>query len=206
MKIVLIGASGFVGSFILSEALNRGHQVTAIVRNPGKLDQHSNLTSIQADVFDQDLLVELIAHHDAVISAFSASQLQVQGFQSIIKATKRAKVQRLLVVGGAGSLKTSSGIDLVDTPEFPKEWKQLALATREVLKILKSESRLDWIFLSPSAQLFPGERTLKFRLGKDQLLIDEKGESSISTEDYAVAMLDELESPKHIRQRFTVGY
>ena len=214
MKIALIGASGFVGSFILSEALNRGHQVTALVRHPEKLPKHRNLTSIECDIFDQNLLAEQIAHHDAVISAYSpsslsptdASKLHVQGIQSIIKAIEKSKVPRLLVVGGAGSLKTASGIDLVDTPEFPKEWKIIARATREVLKVLQSKRTLAWTFLSPSAQLYPGERTLKFKLGKDQLIVDENGESKISTQDYAAAMLDELENPRHHQQRFTIGY
>lgn len=214
MKIALIGASGFIGSFILSEALNRGHQVTAIVRHPEKLPQHKNLTSIECDIFDQDLLAEQIASHDAVLSAYSpsapssmdVSKLHVQGIQSIIKAIKKSKVPRLLVVGGAGSLKTTSGIDLVDTPEFPKEWKLIALATREVLKVLKTKRNLAWTFLSPSAQLYPGERTLKFKLGKDQLIVDENGESKISTQDYAAALLNEFENPSHHQQRFTVGY
>ncbi|RDI39942.1 NAD(P)-dependent oxidoreductase [Aquicella lusitana] len=216
MKIALIGATGFVGSYILAEALNRGHWVTALVRYPEKLPQYSNLIGKKMDVFDQAKLAQSIAGHDAVISAFNsfgeglpdskAMRLQVEGIKLIIHAVKTAKLKRLLVVGGAGSLDVRPKLQLVDTAEFPEEYKSMALAMREVLHILEAESSLDWTFLSPSALLQPGERTGKFRLGKNQLLSNEKGESKISTQDYAVAMLDELENPEHIRQRFTVGY
>ena len=117
-----------------------------------------------------------------------------------------AGIKRLLFVGGAGSLEVQPGVQSVDLPEFPKDWKQGALATREALNLLRQESGLEWSFLSPSADLSPGERTGKFRFGKDQLLVDANGQSRISTQDYAAAMIDEVEKPKHVRQRFTVGY
>jgi putative NADH-flavin reductase len=213
MKIALIGATGFIGSAVLQEALNRGHQVTAIVRHPEKLPQHPNLVAQKGDVTHEAETAKLAAGHEAVISAYSPGrdvpdiyQGHISGYRQIISGVKKAGVKRLLVVGGAGSLEVSPGVQLVDTPEFPDEWKAGALATREVLYLLRDEPGLEWTFLSPSAMIAPGERTGQFRLGTDQLLTDANGQSRISLEDYAVAMLDELEDPQHIRQRFTVGY
>jgi putative NADH-flavin reductase len=154
-----------------------------------------------------------VAGHDAVISAFNPGwanpnmyDVQVRGTRAIIDGVKKAGVKRLLFVGGAGSLEVKPGVQSVDLPEFPAEYKQGALATREALNLLRKEPSLDWSFLSPSADLFPGQRTGKFRLGTDQLLADTQGKSRISVEDYATAMIDEVENPKHIRRRFTVGY
>ena len=213
MKIALIGATGFVGSAILKEALDRGHEVTAIVRHPAKLQPHSKLRPQKGDVYNSDEVAQLVAGHDAVISAFNPGwtkpdiyNQQVKGTEAIIKGVKQAGVTRVLWVGGAGGLEVKPGGQSVDTPEFPKDWKQGSLATREALNLLRKEPSLDWSFLAPSADLSPGQRTGKFRLGKDQLLTDANGKSHISTQDYAVAMLDEVERPAHIRQRFTVGY
>ena len=213
MKIALIGATGFVGSAILKEALERGHDVTAIVRHPDKLQAHPKLHAKKGDVYSADEVARLVSGHDAVISAFNPGwndpeiyNHQVKGTESIIKGVKQAGVKRLLFVGGAGSLEVKPGVQSVDLPQFPAEYKQGALATRDALNMLRKETSLEWSFLSPSADLSPGQRTGKFRLGKDQLLKDAKGESRVSVEDYAVAMLDEVERPAHIRQRFTVGY
>jgi len=213
MKIALIGATGFVGSAILKEALDRGHEVAAIVRNPDKLPPHAKLHPKKGDVYNEDEVLRLVTGHDAVISAFNPGwsnpdiyKQQVKGARSIINGVKKAGVKRLLFVGGAGSLEVKPGVQSVDLPGFPTEYKQGALATREALNLLRKEPSLDWSFLSPSADLFPGQRTGKFRLGTDQLLADAKGESRISVEDYAMAMIDEVEKPKHIRRRFTVGY
>ena len=213
MKIVLIGATGFVGSAILKEALDRGHEVTAIVRHPEKLQLHAKLHSQKGDVYNADDVARLVAGHEAVISAFNPGwgnpdiyNLQVKGTQAIISGVKKAGINRLLFVGGAGSLEVKPGVQSVDTPEFPKDWKQGSLATREALNLLRKEPSLDWSFLAPSADLSPGQRTGKFRLGTDQLLKDANGQSRISVEDYAMAMIDEVENPGHIRQRFTVGY
>jgi putative NADH-flavin reductase len=214
MKIALIGATGYVGSEILAESLARGHDITAIVRHPEKLAPHKHLTVKKGDVFHPELSSLLFAH-DVVISAFNAFggvsveegyQSQILGTYALIDAMKKAGIPRLLMVGGAGSLEVSPKLRLVDTPEFPKQWKEMALSMAEVLNILKQENELDWTFLSPSAMLEPGERTRKFRLGKNTLLRDSDGKSRISTQDYAVAMLDEVEKPVHSRQRFTVGY
>jgi uncharacterized protein len=212
MTIALIGASGYVGSAILREALWRGHHVTAVVRNTARLIAQPGLQAIAADVLDTAALTSVLAGHAAVISAFSGhSQAQIReyygrGLRSIIAAAKQARVPRLLVVGGAGSLDVASGVQLVDTPHFPAQWKQTAEGARDALNLLRQERQLDWTMLSPSALLERGIRTGKFRLGADQLLVDAAGESYISLEDYAVAMLDELERPTHSRQRFTAGY
>ena len=213
MKIVVIGATGFVGAAILQEALDRGHEVTAIARNPEKLQAHAKLHGQRGDVYKEDDLARFVAGHDAVISAFNPGwsnpdlyNQQVAGTRAIINGVKKAGIKRLLFVGGAGSLEVKPGVQSVDLPAFPPEYKQGALATREALNMLRQETSLEWSFLSPSADLFPGHRTGTFRLGTDQLLKDANGESRISVQDYAMAMIDEVENPHHIRRRFTVGY
>lgn len=212
MKIALIGATGFIGSNLLKEALARGHQVTALVGHPEKLAPQANLTAIKADVNDTAALAGLLAGHQVVISAFSGhAQSDVYGYyvagvKSIVAAVKQAGVPRFLIVGGAGSLEVAPGLQLLDTPEFPAQWKGTAEGAREVLKLLRQEPDLNWTMLSPSALIAPGQRTGKFRLGTDQLLTNAEGKSEISVEDYAVAMLDEVETPAHSRRRFTAGY
>jgi putative NADH-flavin reductase len=213
MKIALIGATGFVGSAILKEALDRGHEVMAIVRNPDTLTPHEKLRPMKGDVYNEAEIFRLVAGSDAVISAFNPGwsnpdiySQQVKGARSIINGVKNSGVKRLLFVGGAGSLEVTPGVQSVDMPGFPAEYKQGALATRDTLTMLRKETGLEWSFLSPSADLFPGQRTGKFRLGTDQLLTNAQGESRISVEDYAMAMIDEVEKPQHIRRRFTVGY
>lgn len=203
MKIALIGATGFIGSRLLAELTSRGHQVTAIVRNPEKVPQGAGITALKGDVYDKDGLAALLAGHDAVMSAvhFTASDPAV-----LLAAVKQSGVARYLVVGGAGSLEVAPGVKLFDTQEFPAIYLDEAKKGGAYLELLEGESSLDWTFLSPSALIEPGERTGKFRLGKDQLLVDGNGQSRISAEDYAIALVDELETPAHSRQRFTVGY
>jgi putative NADH-flavin reductase len=202
-NIALIGASGNVGSKILAEALNRGHTVTGIVRNPEKLPAHAGLTAKRGDVSDAKGLAALLAGHDAVISSlhFSASDPVL-----LLQAVRDSGVKRYLVVGGAGSLEVAPGKALVDTPDFPAIYKGEASKGRDFLALLRGVTDLDWTFLSPSAIIAPGERTGKFRLGGDQLLVGADGQSRISQEDYAIALIDELEKPAHRQQRFTVGY
>jgi len=202
-KVALIGASGFIGSRLLAELSARGHAVTAITRNPEKVAALPGVTAVKGDVFDKDGLAELIAGHDAVISAvhFTASDPQI-----LLAAVKQSGVKRYLVVGGAGSLEVAPGVKLFDTPEFPAIYLDEARKGGVFLELLQQEQGLDWTSLSPSALIQPGERTGKFRLGTDQLLVDAKGNSSISAEDYAIALVDELEKPAHSRRRFTVGY
>jgi len=219
MKVALIGASGFVGTRILDEALRRGHQVTALVRKPEALPSQPGLTAIAVDVLDTAALAKALAGHDVVISAFNPGrqtagadevmQQHVAGHRAIIDAVKRSGVTRFLAVGGAASLKTKDGIEFLDSPEFPKEYEPFKggiRGTRAQYYMLKEEPELDWVFLAPSVFLLPGERTGTFRTGKDHVLYDAEGQSRISLEDYAVAMVDELERPAHHRERFTVGY
>lgn len=202
MKIALIGATGRAGSEILKELIRRGHAVTAIVRNPEKVPFGANVTPKKGDVFDKAGLTELLKGHDAVISAVHFLQSDPQ---ILIDAVKASGVKRYLVVGGAGSLEVAPGIALVTTPNFPAEYKAEATKGGDFLALLRQEKDLDWTFLSPSALFFEGPRTGTFRLGKDQLLSNDKG-SSISFADYAIALADEIEKPAHSRQRFTVGY
>lgn len=203
MKIALIGATGFIGSRLLAELTSRGHEVTAIVRNPGKVPLGAGVTAKKGDVYDKDRLAALLAGHDAVISAvhYTASDPA-----TLLAAVKQSGVKRYLVVGGAGSLEVAPGVKLFDTKEFPAIYLDEARKGGAYLDLLTGETGLDWTFLSPSALIEPGERTGKFRLGKDQLLVDGAGHSRISAEDYAIALVDELEKPAHSRQRFTVGY
>lgn len=202
MKIALIGASGQAGSRVLQELSDRGHSVTAIARDPSRIAALPGVTAKAGDAYDADGLAVLLAGHDAAISSvhFVASDPR-----KLLDAVKRSGVSRYLVVGGAGSLEVAPGVLLVNTPEFPEAYREEALAGAAFLDLLRQEPELDWIFLSPSALFVPGERTGKFRIGKDQLLANDRG-SSISFEDYAIAMADEIERPVHSRERFTVGY
>jgi len=203
MKIAVIGASGNAGSRISAELARRGHSVTAIARNPEKIAAQANVTPTRGDVMDQAGLARLLAGHDAAISSvhFLASDPA-----KLIGAAKESKVGRYLVVGGAGSLEVAPGVRLVTTPGFPVAYKAEAEKGAAFLDLLRAERELNWTFLSPSALFVAGERTGKFRLGTDQLLTAADGKSSISFEDFAVALADEIERPAHIRQRFTVGY
>jgi uncharacterized protein len=203
MKIAVIGASGNAGSRITAELARRGHSVTAIARHPEKIASGANVTPTKGDVMDQAGLARLLAGHDAAISSvhFLASDPA-----KLIAAAKESKVGRYLVVGGAGSLEVAPGVQLVTTPGFPVVYKAEAEKGAAFLDLLRAEKELNWTFLSPSALFTAGERTGKFRLGIDQLLTAADGKSSISFEDFAVALADEIERPDHIRQRFTVGY
>jgi hypothetical protein len=203
MKVALIGPTGNVGSRVLAELLRRGHVVTGIARHVEQLRIQSHLTAERGDATDEDGLSKLLPGHDALISAGRFVSISPR---AVIAAAKKAKVKRLLCVGGAGSLEVAPGKLLVDTPEFPAEYRSEALAGKDFLDLLRGERQLDWTFLSPSALFVPGERTGKFRIGTDRLLTGEDGKSWISMEDFAIAMVDELENPRHSRKRFTVGY
>ncbi|MCX2720832.1 NAD(P)-dependent oxidoreductase [Roseibium salinum] len=201
-KIALIGASGNAGSRILKELSDRGHAVTAIARNPEKIAALPGVTALKGDAQDGAALAGLVRGHDAVVSS---TRFTGTDFTIITDALRKAGVTRYLVVGGAASLEVAPGKRLLDQPEFPEAYKEEATNGAATLDYLRSLDDLDWTFLSPSAMFVPGERTGNFRLAKDELLSGENG-SSISFEDYAIAMVDEIEQPKHIRQRFTVGY
>lgn len=203
MKIALIGVTGRVGSRLLAELLRRGHKVTGIARHPEKLAPRVNLVVKACDVADEAGLAAAVSGHDAVISAFNFVSVDIK---KLLSALKKAGVGRLLMVGGAGSLEAAPGLQLIDSPGFPAEYKAEATAGRSFLEALRKERELDWTYLSPSLLFEPGERTGKFRLGGDQLLKDAKGESRVSMEDFAIALADELEKPAHSRKRFTVGY
>jgi putative NADH-flavin reductase len=212
MNIALIGASGFIGSAVLKEALARGHQVTALVTRPEKLAPHERLRALAADVGHAGPLSAQLRGFDAVVSAFSGHAqadtlgYYMNGVRNIVTAAKEARAPRLMMVGGAGSLEVAPGLLLIDTPQFPDQYRATAEGARQALALLRAETALNWTMLSPSAIIAPGERTGQFRIGSDQLLTDAEGNSRISVEDFAKALVDELEQPAHARQRFTVGY
>ncbi len=203
MKVALIGATGRGGSCILDELVSRGHEVTAIARNIDKLGARAGVTAQQGDVADGPGLIALLRGHDAAISAVQFLPTDMRGF---IDSVKAAGVPRFLVMGGAASLETADGAKLIDSPHFPPEYVPEASAAIAFLKVLKEEPDLDWTFLSPAALIEQGERTGTFRIGGDKLLTDAEGNSRISFQDYAIAMVDELEKNEHSGKRFSVAY
>ena len=214
-NVVLIGASGFVGTAILNELLNRGHKVTAIVRDPAKVTaSNPNLKVIQADVTDTDVLIEASKGKDAVISAYNPGwknpniyEETLKNYPLIVDSVKKAGVERLLIVGGAGTLFYAPGKMVMDADDVPAKLLPGIKSLGEFyLNTLRKENDIDWIFLSPAANMTLGERTGKFRIGKDDLVVGVNGDSNISVEDYAVAMVDELEQKHHHKERFTIGY
>jgi uncharacterized protein len=219
MKIALVGATGYVGQPILQEALARGHKVSAIARNPEKLAHHPHMTKIKHDLLDNASTTgKLLSGHDLVIYAFNPKrqskdpdifEQHVRGHQAFLAAMAHSDTKRVLCVGGAASLKLSSGVEFIDSAQFPaqfNEFKPSIKGTRELYYLLKEHPELDWVFVAPSAVLVDGQRTGSYRTGTDYLLFNAAGLSTISLQDYAVAMLDEAEMPKHHRERFTVGY
>jgi putative NADH-flavin reductase len=215
MDLAIVGATGYVGSKLVDEAARRGHKITAISRSPEKLPRTGRIDPVKVDVNDLNALAAYFRGKDAVIHSYSPAKdlsvedkmaLQRQATQTILIALKAAGVRRLLAVGGAGSLYVAPGVRDMDQPDFPKEWEGGVKSTLLVKEILQQEPEIEWTYLSPSHNLVPGERTGRFRLGLDDLLVGPDGQSRISVEDYAVAMIDELERPAHTRRRFTVGY
>ena len=217
MHVAVVGA-GFVGMPVIVEALARGHEVTVLLRDPAKLEARERLKALRTDIRDTSALTQALRGQSVVINAWNPGrgviapdtfEQFVAGYRSIIAAARQAGVERFLAVGGAASLKVKSGLEFMDSDQFPKEFEPFRSSvrgTREQYYLLKSESELDWVFLAPSVMLMPGARTGRYRTGTDHVLYDENGVSQISLEDYAVAMIDELEQPKHHRERFTVGY
>jgi putative NADH-flavin reductase len=203
MKIVVTGASGRAGSSISAELARRGHSVTGIARNPDRIAKLANVTAVAGDANDRAGLARLWAGHDAAVSSIHVTASDAE---TLIGAARDSGVPRYLVVGGAGSLEVAPGVRLVATPNFPAQYKAEAEKGAAFLDRLGQEKELNWTFLSPSALFEPGNRTGRFRLGDDQLLVDPAGKSWISFEDFAVAMADEIERPAHFRKRFTVGY
>lgn len=217
MKIALIGASGFVGSLLLTELLQRHHDITAIVRHPEKITtEDSHLKIVAADALNADEIAEAVKGSDVVLSAYNPGWTNpnihddyLKGAPAIQEGTKKAGVERLVVIGGAGSLYDENGKQLVDSPDFPEAIRSAASAVRDYYESLKNESDLNWTFFSPAVEMhrdITTGRTGKYRLGKDHPVFDETGRSILSGEDLAVVIADELENPKHERQRFTAAY
>ena len=209
MKVVLYGASGRAGSRILNELVERGHEVIAVARNADALPQRKDITTAIDDLSNVSRTAQVIQGADAVISAYAPPQNDtgelVSVTQRLVEAIASSGVPRFLMVGGAGSLEVSPGLSLTNSGKLPPEWLPIALAHQRALEILRA-SAIDWTSLCPAAYFDPGLRTGRFRLGTDNLIADGKGESRVSMEDYAIAMVDELENPIHRRQRFSVGY
>ncbi|CAM3634735.1 NAD(P)-dependent oxidoreductase [Roseateles saccharophilus] len=213
MNIALIGATGFVGKALLEELLSRGHSVRALQRDVAKLPARTGLEARAVDVLAEGGFASELKGVDAIVSAYNAGWGNpnlhddfLRGSDAIAAAARDAGV-RLIVVGGAGSLFIAPGQQLVDSPAFPAEWKQGALAAREALNRLRADTTaLDWTFVSPAMHLVPGERTGKFRLGGEEPVFDAQGESHITVADLAASIVNEIESPQHRRGRFTAGY
>lgn len=209
MKIVLYGATGRAGTRILRELLSRGHHVRAVTREPGALEPQKDMEISIDDLSDVSRTTEIMRGADAVISAYAPPQNDTDRLvavtQLLVEAVSRSGVPRLLMVGGAGSLEVAPGVTLIESGYLPSEWAPIAQSHSKALEVFKS-STVNWTSLSPAAYFDPGERTGSFRLGKDNLIANEKGESRISMEDYAIAMVDELEQRRHERSRFSVGY
>ena len=202
-NIAIIGATGRAGSQLMEEALRRGHSVVAIARHASKIGERAGVVTKEVDVNDVQALQTAVAGSEVVLSAAHFSTLPAA---AIIEPVKKAGVKRLLFVGGAGSLLLPDGSQVIQSPDFPEAYKPEATAGGIYLDTLRAEKDLDWTFLSPSAEFVEGERTGTFRLGQDHLLVSAEGKSWITFADFAIAMLDEVEQPKHTRQRFTVGY
>jgi putative NADH-flavin reductase len=212
-KIMLIGSSGMIGQRVLHEALNRGHHVTALVRDTSGTGEHrAELDYHTGDIFKPETIATAAVDHDVVVSAYGPGQgdpnLVVKAAHALIEALTRVEPIRLIAVSGAGSLEVKPGVQLVDAPDFPREWRAVALAHRDALDVYRKAgmAEFDWTALSPAALLEPGTRTGKYRTGTDQLLVDDKGKSYISAEDFAVAVVDEIEKPRFQGQRFTAAY
>ncbi|WP_042199802.1 NAD(P)-dependent oxidoreductase [Paenibacillus camerounensis] len=210
MDVVVIGASGTIGKAIVQEALKRKHEVTVAVRSTETVMlEHERLKVVQVDVLDAASVAAAVAGHGEIISAYGPDPGReddlLRAADSLIEGLRQAGVERLIIVGGAGSLKTESGEWLMDTADFPEELRPLAAAHAHAYEVYRS-SALDYTYISPPAAVIAGRRTGMFRIGLDRLITDENGESSISVEDLAVAVVDELEEGNFSRERFTVAY
>jgi uncharacterized protein len=211
-QIAVFGATGNIGRQIVREAVSRGHDVTAVARNPADLGIHEPRVQVmRGDVLDPASVTAAAAGQDAVISAVGPREGQdpamlVDAARSLLEGLKRAHVARLLVVGGAGSLEVAPGHRLMDTPDFPDAWKPLAQAGFDALEVYRADEDLEWTYISPAGFIGEGPRRGRYRTAGEQLVVDEEGESFITIDDYASVVLDELEHPQHIRKRFTAAY
>jgi uncharacterized protein len=209
MNVVLYSPTGMIGTRVLNELVSRGHQVTAVARDPSKVTVHPGVNAVKGDIFDTPDVAAKTVGVDAVISAYGPGSGNVNDLlkatSSLIAGLDQSGTKRLIFVGGAGSLLVGPGVDLIDSGHLPAEYKDIAIAHRDAKKLLR-ESDLDWTYFSPPGFIQPGQRTGNFRLGTDTLITDDKGNSSISAEDYAIALVDELEHPQHVHEQFTIGY
>ncbi|ENC6731913.1 NAD(P)-dependent oxidoreductase [Vibrio navarrensis] len=211
MKVAVLGASGWIGSQIVEEAVTRGHQVIALVRNPSAIERQ-DVEVRQLDVLAEQDFAQALQGVDTVIASIGGRaagnhDVVERSAAKLLEQLPNAGVKRLLWVGGAGSLEVAPGVQLVTVPDFPAEYKDEALAQSQALQVFRnSDSPLNWTFVSPAAEIFPGEKVGQFRVGGDQLLTDAQGHSKISVADFASAMLDELETAKHAKQRISVAY
>jgi len=213
VKIAVIGITGRIGSRIAQEALSRGHEVTGVARDPSKVTlAHPKLRVVKGDALDAASVAAAVAGHDVAVGAIGpdphkgVGTLLSEAAHALVDGVKRAHVRRLLIVGGAGSLEVAPGVALMDSPQFPADWKPIAKAHADALDVYRKEKSLEWTYLSPAAMIEPGARTGTYRTGDDKLLSDAQGNSRISMEDFAVAILEEVEKPRHVRRRFTVAY
>ncbi len=209
MHIALYGATGKSGSRILTEALSRGIEVTAVVRDPAKLTAQPGLHAVQGDVSSPEAIEAKIVGVDAVVNAYAPPPDHTDELLPVtlnfIHAVKVVGVPRFVMVGGAGSLEVAPGVTVIQSGHIPSEWLPIAVSHARALELMK-KTEINWTYFSPAGFFVPGERTGKFRLGTDQLIADATGDSRISLEDYAIALVDELEKPQHERKRFTIGY
>jgi putative NADH-flavin reductase len=215
MKIAVIGGTGLTGSVIVPEAANRGHEVTAISRHPEKTAAHPKVTAIACDVFDTERLAGILKGHDWVVHAYSPrndhdvnrSEPHRLATQSIIDATRSAGVKRLFAIGGAGTLEAAPGKLVMDMPDFPPLYLESARSTAQIKPMLQAQTAFEWTYMSPALFFDMSRgRTGKYRLGGEQPVIDENGKGEISLQDLAVAVVDEIENPRHLGHRFTIGY
>lgn len=210
MKVTIIGAGGNIGQRIVKEAAARNHQLQLISSKDKSFFDLNDVNIQKADIFDTAVLAELLKGSDVVISAYAPphenTDLIIDASRSLVEAAKKADT-RLIAVGGAGSLKVGEDAFLVDTPDFPEDYKAIAISHKKALEnIFLKESELNWTNVSPSAYIFEGERTNQFRIGENHLLTNDQGESSISMEDFAVGILNEVENASFPKKRFTIGY
>lgn len=211
MRLAIFGAGGMIGQRIVDEALRRGHEVTAVVRDPSRYTAPStSVKVVVGDALDAESIATVSAGHDVVVNSISTNRDgdhtgYTKSAHAMIEGVKKAGVPRLIVVGGAGSLLVAPGVQLVDTPEFPDLWRTGASALRDALEVYRTAD-IDWLFISPAGYIHPGERTGKFRVGGDYLLADDKGNSEITAEDYAIGLLDEAEKPGEHKKRITLAY
>ncbi len=210
MKLIVFGATGMLGSRLVAEAVRRGHEVTAVARDPSRFTGPEAVRATAGDATDADSVAAVAKGHEVALSAVTQHEhpeMLVAAARALLDGLARAGVRRLVVAGGAGSLRVGSGERLMDTPGFQEEWKPEAQAQADALALYEhAGTDLEWSYVSPGALLEPGDRTGTYRVGGDQLLTDDEGRSRITMEDFAIAMLDEVEHPTHPRQRFTAAH